>query len=243
MLTYRFRNAQRLWLPPGARGVFGGCVIAQALQAAQKTVPSIFKVHSLHSYFVLPGDSTLPILYHVEQVRDGRSYATRTVQATQRDKCIFTITCSFQKPEQSPLQHTTDIIPKLPPAESLPDDIAIAKSLVLKGTLSEDQMDTWIQHVRANPIEHRRIDAQDQEMLSPDQRRQLIYMRAKGKISEDSFHAVALACMSDSSFVMTAVLVNNVPRDEVVMMASLDHSSRFHNHSTILTNSVLSRRF
>lgn len=70
-------------------------MIAQCLSAAQRTVPSHFTVHSMHCYFVLAGDAEIPILYHVEHVREGKSFATRTVQARQRGKAIFTVTMSF----------------------------------------------------------------------------------------------------------------------------------------------------
>ncbi|RMZ74904.1 hypothetical protein DV737_g5621, partial [Chaetothyriales sp. CBS 132003] len=76
-----FTNARKLWHPPGARGIFGGAAIAQCLSAAQATIPPEFTVHSMHCYFVLAGDSSIPILYYVERVRDGRSFITRTVQA------------------------------------------------------------------------------------------------------------------------------------------------------------------
>ena len=80
-------------------------MIAQCLAAAQHTVPppslandnAVFLIHSMHCYFVLAGDSTIPILYHVERVREGRSFVTRTVQARQRGKCIFTTTLSFMR--------------------------------------------------------------------------------------------------------------------------------------------------
>jgi acyl-CoA thioesterase 8 len=70
-------------------------VIAQCLAAAQRTVPHNFTVHSMHCYFVLAGDSEIPVMYYVEHVREGKSFATRTVQARQRGKCIFTTTMSF----------------------------------------------------------------------------------------------------------------------------------------------------
>ena len=96
---------RELWHPPGARGVFGGAVIAQCLAAAQRTVPppsaannhAVFLIHSMHCYFVLAGDSSIPILYHVERVREGKSFLTRTVQARQKGKCIFTTTASFMR--------------------------------------------------------------------------------------------------------------------------------------------------
>lgn len=92
-----FTNTRPLWRPPGARGVYGGAVIAQCLSAAQRTVPPDFTVHSMHCYFVLAGNSEIPIIYNVERVREGRSFATRTVQARQRGKPIFTVTLSFMK--------------------------------------------------------------------------------------------------------------------------------------------------
>ncbi len=80
-------------------------MIAQCLAAAQHTVPppspandnAVFLIHSMHCYFVLAGDSAIPILYHVERVREGKSFVTRTVQARQRGKCIFTTTLSFMR--------------------------------------------------------------------------------------------------------------------------------------------------
>ena len=80
-------------------------MIAQCLAAAQHTVPppsrandnAVYLIHSMHCYFVLAGDSAIPILYHVERVRDGKSFVTRTVQARQRGKCIFTTTLSFMR--------------------------------------------------------------------------------------------------------------------------------------------------
>lgn len=67
-----FRSTEQLWKPPNARGVFGGVVIAQTLMAAAKTLPEEFEVHSVHCYFIEAGDASVPIVYHVERVRDGR---------------------------------------------------------------------------------------------------------------------------------------------------------------------------
>ena len=90
-----FTNARPLWHPPGARGIYGGAAIAQCVSAAQRTVPDEFTIHSMHCYFVLAGNAEIPIIYHVERVRSGKSFATRTVQARQRGKVIFTTTMSF----------------------------------------------------------------------------------------------------------------------------------------------------
>ena len=110
-----YTNTRPLWHPPGARGIYGGAAIAQSLAAAQLTIPppslsnnhAVFLIHSMHCYFVLAGDASIPILYHVERVREGKSFMTRTVQARQRGKCIFTTTASFVR-EGSGGQKTVD---------------------------------------------------------------------------------------------------------------------------------------
>jgi acyl-CoA thioesterase len=91
-------TSQSLWVPCGARGVFGGQVIAQSLVAAGKTISSPLGLHSQHCYFVLPALASPPIEFHVERLRDGRSYATRLVRAVQRDKVIFVLIASYTLP-------------------------------------------------------------------------------------------------------------------------------------------------
>lgn len=119
-----FTNKRPLWHPPGARGIYGGAVIAQCLSAAQRTVLPDFTVHSMHCYFVLAGNSEIPIVYHVERVRSGKSFATRTVQARQRGKVIFTTTMSFVRRNsggEQLVQHATKM-PEVPqPIEGVDD--------------------------------------------------------------------------------------------------------------------------
>lgn len=90
-----FTNTHPPWHPPGARGIYGGSVVGMCLAAGHRTVSPAFALHSCHCYFLLAGNADVPILFHVERVRDGRSFATRTVQARQRGRCIFTVTMSF----------------------------------------------------------------------------------------------------------------------------------------------------
>lgn len=94
-------------------------MIAQCLSAAQRTVPLNFTVHSMHCYFVLAGNAEIPIIYHVERVRDGKSFCTRTVQARQRAKPIFTVTLSFTRQLDSgerTVEHAVTI-PDVPPLD------------------------------------------------------------------------------------------------------------------------------
>ncbi|SPO00162.1 related to acyl-CoA thiolesterase [Cephalotrichum gorgonifer] len=106
-----FTNTREAWHPPGARGIFGGVAIAQCIAAGQRTVQPGFAVHSCHCYFLLAGSNSIPITYHVERVRDGRSFATRTVQARQRGACIFTTTMSFVKvsPGRKNISHASEL--------------------------------------------------------------------------------------------------------------------------------------
>ena len=95
--------------------VFGGQVAGQALVAAGRTVPADRPVHSLHAYFIRPGDPAVPIVYLVDRVRDGRSFTTRRVSAVQHGKTIFTLSASFHHPEPGPVH--ADPMPDVPPPE------------------------------------------------------------------------------------------------------------------------------
>ncbi|KAG8932810.1 hypothetical protein FRC02_000494, partial [Tulasnella sp. 418] len=110
-------RSKSLWLPSEARGVFGGQVISQALLAATKSVSEDFAAHSLHSYFLLSASPAQPIIYHVERIRNGRTYATRSVKATQAGKTVFMMVCSFQKPEPSHRSHQWPFPPNVPPPD------------------------------------------------------------------------------------------------------------------------------
>jgi len=107
------------WKPLGGRAVFGGQVVGQALAAAARTVDQKQHVHSLHSYFLLPGNVDLPIVYHVERTRDGRSFSTRSVRAMQNGKVILSCQASFQLPEKYELEHQFTM-PDVPLPESIP---------------------------------------------------------------------------------------------------------------------------
>src|SRR5947199_5408397 len=104
--------------------VFGGQVAGQALVAAGRTVPADRPVNSLHAYFIRPGDPSVPIVYQVDRVRDGRSFTTRRVVAVQHGKAIFTLSASFHVPEQG-LDHQASI-PQVPGPEELPTAAELA---------------------------------------------------------------------------------------------------------------------
>ena len=192
-----FTNTRPLWHPPGARGIYGGAVIAQCLAAAQRTVPADFSVHSMHCYFVLNGNADIPIIYHVEQVRDGRSFATRTVQARQRGQPIFTTTLSFMKEGsggKKMVEHNAQM-PDVPaPSEDQPEDFN-------RGA--------------ASPFLSQRIDILNDSSPYAHEKRTRQWIKARGKISENGAHQAhlsALAYMSDSYFIGTVARVHKLWR-------------------------------
>lgn len=193
-----FTNKRPLWHPVGARGIFGGAVIAQTLSAAQKTVDPDFTVHSMHCYFILPGNSEIPIIYHVERVRSGKSFATRTVQARQRGKVIFTTTMSFVR-QNSAGPKTVDHaypMPDVPgPVESTD---SLETSTNSNGPFVSQQL----------PIENNNSD-------KPHIKKCRQWMKARGPISPAGGHEAhlsAIAYMSDSYFIGTVARAHKLMR-------------------------------
>lgn len=174
-------------------------MIAQCLAAAQRTVPSHFTVHSMHCYFVLAGDATIPVLYHVEHVREGKSFATRTVQARQRGKCIFTTTMSFAREDSGgaiTVQH----------GSPMPEGIHAPEP-----DLGIDEGD---QEMGSSPFESRRIEILNKDG-EPHAKKTRQWIRARGKISPSGGHEAhlsALAYMSDSYFIGTVSRIHNLWR-------------------------------
>ncbi|KAL8705138.1 MAG: hypothetical protein Q9201_001741 [Fulgogasparrea decipioides] len=209
-----FTNTRELWHPPGARGVYGGAVIAQCLSAAQQTLPTpspsndhaVFLIHSMHCYFVLAGDSAIPILYHVERVRDGKSFVTRTVQARQKGRCIFTTTLSFVK-EGSAGERTIDH------ALDMPADAVAKLNEALEEEKANGGTDAEALRVQASgPLLTKRlgientISADTSPEIQSKKTRQ--WVKARGRISSSTGpapHLSALAYMSDSYFIGTGV--------------------------------------
>jgi acyl-CoA thioesterase II len=211
----------------GWRRVFGGQVIAQALVAAVRTVDGRTP-HSLHAYFILPGDPSLPIVYAVELTRDGRSFSTRRVVALQSERPIFSMSVSFQVEEKG-FEHQL-AMPAVPPPEDLPDRTEI------KGLLANDATDP-IRHYweRDRPIELRPIDLRhyvSDEPLEPVQR---IWFRARHALPDDpDLHRCILSYASDMTILDTALFAHGSSVfDRAVQAASLDHALWFHRPSRV----------
>ncbi len=206
--------------------VFGGQVAGQALVAAARTVDPDRVVNSLHAYFLRPGDPTVPILYEVDRIRDGRSFTTRRVVAIQHGKAIFNLAASFHINEEG-LEHQLAMADmmfdgRLPPEpESLPD--------------WQERMAPWKERLgdwyeRPRPIDHRQIDYEPmdrKDKLPPHQR---TWLRADGVLPDDPvLHNCVLTYASDMTLLDTSILPHGLgTMDERLQMASLDHAMWFH---------------
>ncbi|KAI8149925.1 HotDog domain-containing protein [Fennellomyces sp. T-0311] len=227
--------SKELWLPPGARGAFGGQIVAQALRAAFNTVPEEFHVHSLHSYFILPGNVEYPVVYQVQRLRDGRSFATRFITATQRGKAIFVSSFSFAKPDNTSitLEHQSTM-PDVPEPESLSSE----QERLQKILENHDLPPKYREHVESRMEEAAPIDFRNVREPSPQeaftgkteaQDLQHRWFKTRGALSDDPrLHACIIAYASDSAFIGTAALANGLAPRAIGMMASLDHSMWFH---------------
>ena len=199
--------------------VFGGQVAAQALMAAARTVES-GSVHSLHAYFLRPGDPTVPILYEVDRIRDGRSFTTRRVVAIQHGRAIFNLAASFHDEEHG-LEHAFPM-PEVPDPESLPD---------FKSRMAPyaEQMGEWFH--RPRPIDIRHVDWSPPGAAEPAAPYANVWVRADGELPDDPIlHTCILTYLSDMTLLDTTLLPHGRGGWAAggLMMASLDHAMWFH---------------
>ncbi len=201
----------------GWKRVFGGQVIGQALVAAMRTVEDR-QPHSLHAYFLLGGDPKVPIVYEVDRIRDGLSFATRRVVAIQHGQAIFSMGVSFHKPEEGYAHQIT--MPDMPQPEDLPTERA------LDAVIPESMQGLWS---RERPIEMRAVDlhALSGERGQPVQH---IWFRALGDLPDDpALHQCVLAYISDFSLLSASMVPHGTTLfDPQLMVASLDHAIWFH---------------
>jgi acyl-CoA thioesterase II len=202
--------------------VFGGQVAGQALVAAGRTVPGERNVHSLHAYFLRPGDPEVPIIYLVDRIRDGRSFTTRRVVAIQHGKAIFTLSASFQVPEAGG-EHQFPM-PKAPVPEATP---------LWQDRLKEYGDRVPARWLRPRPVEIRYVEDPPWAAVNSDQPREpraMVWMRAVGPLPDDPLlHVCAVAYASDMTLLDSVLLGQGLAWDESqVTGASLDHAMWFH---------------
>jgi acyl-CoA thioesterase-2 len=200
--------------------VFGGQVAGQALVAAGRTIEGR-QVHSLHSYFLRAGDPNVPLIYQVDRLRDGRSFATRRVTAIQHGRAIFALAASFQAPEKG-REHQLDM-PDTPAPESLPDWSEHIANLRAKG----EPIDDWM--LRERPIDTRVVDDMDYSGKQRQEPYQRVWIRADGKLPDDPLlHQCVVAYASDMTLLDTAARPHPIAFDDALQLASLDHAMWFH---------------
>jgi len=205
--------------------VFGGQVAGQALVAAGRTVPADRPVHSLHAYFIRPGDPAVPLVYTVDQVRDGRSFTTRRVTAIQHGKAIFTLSASFHHPEQG-LEHAVPMPPVPPPEELRSDADRLADAL--GAPLPAQFRDTPIELRSVGPLPLEL--ARDPSLRVPDDLGNLVWVRVNGRLPDDPLlHVCLMTYISDLTLLQTVVLGHGISfLSGGVSPASLDHAMWFH---------------
>jgi acyl-CoA thioesterase-2 len=202
--------------------VFGGQVAGQALVAAGRTVPEDRPVHSLHAYFIRPGDPTMPLIYLVDRVRDGRSFTTRRVSAVQHGKTIFTLSASFHRPESGVLHQRP--MPEVPDPETVPS--AAERMEELFG-------DAAAEYAWSNPIDIRHLGPLSLEAVRDPSLRvthSMAWVRADGELPDDPLlHVCILTYASDMTLLDSVLLANGLSwADGKTVGSSLDHAMWFH---------------
>jgi acyl-CoA thioesterase II len=219
---YRGRNRDI-----GSGRVFGGQVMAQALVAARRTIDEDRVAHSVHGYFILPGDLKAPIVYFVDRLRDGGSFTTRRVTAIQHGRAVFNMSASFHRREDG-MEHQADM-PDVPPPEEVPSELDVIRAGAdripepFRGVLTQDR-----------PIDFRPIGI-DPFDASPREPVRHTWLRAVGSMPDDSLaHQASLAYASDYGLLATALHPHSMTiRDPRLQAASLDHTLWFHREFRI----------
>jgi acyl-CoA thioesterase-2 len=206
----------------GWQRVFGGQVIGQALVAACRTVKDR-KPHSLHGYFLLGGDPSVPIIYDVERIRDGRSFTTRRVKAIQHGQPIFTLSASFQVEEEG-FSHSAPM-PDVPTPDDLPSEADIRQRVM---PLMPDPVRKYFE--RERPIELRPVEYKRYMSREPMEPHFNVWMRATGPLPDDpAIHEAVLAYASDMTLLdSTLVAHGRTVFERTIQAASLDHALWFH---------------
>ncbi|MGS1094576.1 acyl-CoA thioesterase II [Aquamicrobium terrae] len=221
---FRGRSPESDW-----QRVFGGQTIAQALVAAQRTVEPDRHVHSLHGYFMRPGDTKLPIVYEVDRIRDGGSFTTRRVVAIQHGHAIFSLEASFQHDEEG-LEHQVPMPLDVPE----PDTLMSQKELI--GRFGENVPEGIRRYwERPRPVEMKPVMLKhytSREKLEPKQN---IWIRTSGPVPADrALQSAVLAYLSDMTLLDTSTFAHGrAVFDRDIQAASLDHAMWFHRPNAL----------
>jgi acyl-CoA thioesterase II len=205
--------------------VFGGQVAGQALVAAGRTVPDARPVHSLHAYFIRPGDPSVPLVYTVDRVRDGRSFTTRRVTAIQHGKAIFTLSASFHHPEPG-YEHAAPMPEAKRPEELRANAERLADAIGMQ--LPAHFMESPIELRSSGPLPVEL--ARDPSLRDANDHSNLVWVRVNGELPDDPLlHVCLMTYASDLTLLETALLEHGTSWfDGRSSGASLDHAMWFH---------------
>lgn len=207
----------------GWHRVYGGQVLGQALLSATRTVEPDRKPHSLHGYFLRPGDLNHPIIYQVDRIRDGKSFTTRRVVGIQHGKAIFNMSASFQVTEEG-LSHQTE----MPEAPS-PEDCVSREQVVekYKASIPEDRLRDFLEGFA---IELREVDPQNYSEPEPKPANKKVWLRLNTELPIDyPYHNHVLAYASDLTLIQTSLRPHGLSwANPKLQVASLDHAMWFH---------------
>jgi len=216
---FRGRSPQVGW-----QRVFGGQVIGQALVAASRTVEEGRFVHSLHGYFMRPGDPSVPIIYEVDRIREGKSFTTRRVVAIQHGHAIFSMSASFQLPEEG-LEHQAEMLDVPDPDDLMSEDQL--KQMVMASAAPDSVKAYW---QRERPIEMRPVSLKHYVSREPLDPVQHVWFRATGPVPDQrAIQKCVLAYASDMTLLDTSLFAHGRSIfDRDLQVASLDHAMWFH---------------
>jgi len=215
---YRGRNRDL-----GTGRVFGGQVFAQALVAARRTVDEPREAHSVHGYFILPGDLAAPIVYFVDRLRDGKSFTTRRVTAIQHGQAIFNLSASFHVREEG-ITHQSPM-PDVPTPETLAPELDLIREMA-------DRIPESVRRVltQERPLDFRPVNPVDpfEPVVRPPARH--VWFRAVDTLPDETLiHQAVLAYASDYGLLPTALQPHGIgSRSRGLQMASLDHAVWLH---------------
>ena len=206
----------------GWQRVFGGQVIGQSLVAARRTVEGRHP-HSLHGYFMRPGDPKVPIVYEVDRIRDGRSFTTRRVVAVQHGQAIFAMSASFQVDEGG-FDHQA-AMPDVPGPDELPSEDDVKADLLSR---MPEPMRTYYE--RERPIDMRPVEINRYMSREPMKPQFHVWIRTTGRLPDDpAIHQCVLAYASDMTLLDTSLVPHGrTVFDPTIQGASIDHAMWFH---------------
>lgn len=215
--TYEGENYQTIW-----KRVYGGQVLAQALHAAHQTVPRDRTVHSLHGYFILPGDIKTSITYKVDNLRDGGSFTTRRVTAFQKDKAIFVLAASFQIQQEALDQHIVST------AVAAPEDLLSDADLLKNTDDMPDRMKLYLLARHPFAFEFR-PEKDYSHLISPYEKRNIWFKLKKQTVLNLQQQQEFLSYAVDYDLLVMSVMAHYNNDFEVpLQVASLDHAMWFH---------------